>query len=130
VIDIEKLIELRRAAKAAKTPPVSTFDGRRLVALARGDGRSCTELASLAGLPEAEVRRLIDAELALEAADRRERVSSKSRESCPRSPTFCPPTTDRRAAGRPRPGAFVLPAATQSAAAPGRRVAGRVFDQP
>ena len=77
--DPEELVERRKAAKAARTAAAPQFDGRRLVALGRGDGRSCAELAALSGLSESEVRRRIAAELAAEAADRAARESRPSR---------------------------------------------------
>lgn len=107
MIDPEELVELRRAAKAARTPPAPQFDGRRLVALGRGDGRSCAELAALSGLSESEVRRRIAAELAAEAADR---AASESRPSRALSPSVAgrgfAPVGDKAAA--PRIGALPL----------------------
>ncbi|MFO0450238.1 MAG: hypothetical protein ACK52I_16520 [Pseudomonadota bacterium] len=77
--DPEELVERRKAAKAARTAAAPQFDGRRLVALGRGDGRSCAELAALSGLSESEVRRRIAAELVAEAEDRAARESRPSR---------------------------------------------------
>lgn len=125
MIDPEQVVEARRAAKAARRPQQPAqgpSDGRRWLGLARGDGWRVEAIAAHEGVAVAVVDLAIRRELALEADDLLARVSSKSRES----DSSLPPT-DRQAAGCPRPGAFVLPAATQSAAAPGRRVAGRVL---
>ena len=129
MIDPEELVERRKAAKAARTAAAPQFDGRRLVALGRGDGRSYAELAALSGLPESEVRRRIAAELAAEAEDRASGSGPSRANLTPAAP---------RGGGAPagsvtvRPGPFLpLPiqpsdaAATAAAAFPSGLVAAR-----
>jgi hypothetical protein len=86
VFDPERAVEARREAKAARRPRQpfqGPSDGRRWLALARGDGWLVEAIAAHEGVAVAVVDAAIRAELVAEAEDRAARESRPSRAQLP-----------------------------------------------